>query len=39
MRNAHFILEDESADSLDLHKILNLHFNLKLSNIKLYEYW
>ena len=39
MRNAHFILEDESAHSLDLYKILNLDFILKLSNIKLYEYW
>ena len=39
MRNAHFILEDESAHSLESYKILNLDFILKLSNIKLYEYW
>ena len=39
MKNAHFILEDESAHSLDLYKILNLDYILKLSNIKLYECW
>ena len=32
MRNAHFILEDKSAHSLDLHKILKLDYILKLSN-------
>ena len=39
MRNAYFTLEDESAHSLDLYNILNLDFILKLSKIKLYEYW
>ena len=39
MRNSHFILEDESAYSLDLYKILNLDYILKLSIIKLYECW
>ena len=39
MRNAHFILEDESANFLDLCKILNLDYVFKLSNIKFYECW
>ena len=39
MKNAHFILEDESAHSLDLYRILNLDYILKLSNIKHYECW
>ena len=35
MRNAHFILEDESAHSLDLYKILSLDYILKLNlNLK-----
>ena len=39
IRNAHFILEDESAHSLDLYRILSLDYILKLSNIKLHECW